>query len=131
MKKMIFVLIASFLMASCSTSLMEEKTYILEAGIVTNETAETASSMVYEQSFENFCTIRDYLYQNTIDGYDVEYDLTFEDIKSVLVQISYTEGEKAANYIKEHGHIITLCNHRDYDDVKVWISITETGLLMN
>lgn len=125
------ILIASFLMAGCSTHLVEEKTYVVEIGIVTNETVYAASDMVTDTSFSDFCTVRDYLYKNTIDGYEVEYDVTFEELKSLLLQISYTEGAEAAKVTKERGFNLLCGTHRDYDDVKVWISIAETELLMN
>lgn len=124
------VLIASFLMASCSTSLMEEKTYVVEIGIVTNETVYTVADMIPDgPSFSDFCTVRDYLYKNTIDGYEVEYDVTFEELKRLLLQISYAEGAEAAEVTKEYGFNLLYGSHRDYDDVKVWISIVETDLL--
>lgn len=136
MKKVLMVLIASFLMAGCSTHLAEdhlaeEKTYVVESGIVTNETAYVAVDMVTDTSFSDFCTVRDYLYKNTIDGYGVEYDVTFEELKSLLLQISYTEGAEAVKVTKERGFNLLLGTHRYCDDVKIWISIAETDILMN
>lgn len=133
MKKSVLVVLGLMMMSvftSCGFVTQEEKTYVVEMGIVTNETVYTAAEMMSDGlSFSDFCTVRDYLYKNTIDGYEVEYDVTFEELKSLLLQISYTEGAEAAKVTKERGFKLLCCSHRDYDDVKVWISIAETDLL--
>ena len=56
-------------------------------------------------------------------------DVTFEELKSMLVQVSHAEGLEIANGIKEHGSYIGTFNHRNYSYKKIWICVTKTGLL--
>lgn len=133
MKKSVLVVLGLMMMSvftSCGFVTQEETTYVVECGIVTNETIYTAADMMSDGlSFSDFCKVRDYLYKNTIDGYEVEYDVTFEELESMLLQVSYTEGAEAANVTQKRGFKILCFNHRYDDDVKIWMSVVETELL--
>ena len=133
MKKILTVLMMVLglsILTSCDFVTQVENTYVVESGIVTNKTIYTAADMMSDGlSFSDFCTTRDYLYKNTIDGYEVMNDVTFEELKGALLQVSYTEGAEAADKVKERGFKLLCFTHRDYDDVKIWMSIVETDLL--
>lgn len=113
---------------------IEEETYIVEVGIVSNDTVDTATKMAEnlsgEVSHSDIFTIRDYLYANTAtDDYEIEENVTFEELESMFVQISHTKGPEIANGIKEHGSYLGTFNHRNYSYKKIWICVTKTGLL--
>lgn len=138
MKKSVFVvlgLLAMSVFTSCNFDApLKEETYVVEAGIVSNYTFEEALEMVEnisgEITFSDMCTIRDYLYSHTeTDDYEIKRDVTFEELKSMLIQSSHAEGLEIANGIKEHGSYLGTFYHRNYSDKKVWIFVTKTGLL--
>lgn len=136
MKKSV-LLVLGLLMISVFTSCnfyTPEETYIVESGVVSNDTVDTAVEMSEnisgEASFSDICKIRDYLYVNTsTDDYEIMKDVTFEELKSMLVQVSHAEGLEIANGIKEHGSYIGTFYHRNYSYKKIWICVTKTGLL--
>lgn len=136
MKKSV-LLVLGLLMMSVFTScnfFTPEETYVVESGVVSNDTVDKAVEMaedVYgEASFSDICKIRDYLYVNTAtDDYEIMKDVTFEELKSMLVQVSHAEGLEIANGIKEHGSYIGTFYHRNYSYKKIWICVTKTGLL--
>ena len=137
MKKILGLLVIVLGLTGCSMnapSLFEEETYVVESGVVSNYIANTASKMAEnlsgEVSHSDIFTIRDYLYANTeTDDYEIMRDVTFEELKSMLVQISHTEGPEIANEIKEYGSYLGIFYHRNYSDKKIWICVTKTGLL--
>ena len=113
---------------------LEEETYVVETGIVSASTEATALEMAEnisgEVSHSDIFAIRDYLYANTAtDDYEIEKNVTFEELKSMLVQVSHTKGQEIANGIKEHGSYLSTFNHRNYSYKKIWICVTKTGLL--
>lgn len=136
MKKSV-LLVLGLLMISVFTSCnfyTPEETYVVESGVVSNDTVDTAVEMSEnisgEASFSDICKIRDYLYVNTAtDDYEIMKDVTFEELKSMLVQVSHAEGLEIANGIKEHGSYIGTFYHRNYSYKKIWICVTKTGLL--
>lgn len=141
--KKILVLFAIVLgLTGCSTPVtpvnvapvIEEETYIVEVGVVSNDTVDIAFEMIEnisgEVSHSDIFAIRDYLYANTAtDDYEIERNVTFEELKSMLVQVSHTKGSEIANGIKEHGSYLGIFNHRNYSYKKIWICVTKTGLL--
>ena len=140
MKKILglFAIILGLLMmsvfTSCNFYTPEEETYVVEVGIVSADTAVTALEMAEnlsgEVSHSDIFAIRDYLYANTAtDDYEIEKNVTFEELKSMLVQVSHTKGKEIANGIKEHGSYLGTFNHRNYSYKKIWICVTKTGLL--
>ena len=110
MKKSV-LLVLGLLMMSVFTSCnfyTPEETYVVELGVVSNDTVDKAVEMSEnisgEASFSDICKIRDYLYANTAtDNYEIMKDVTFEELKSMLVQVSRAEGLEIANGVKEHG----------------------------
>lgn len=136
MKKSV-LLVLGLLMMSVFTSCnfyTPEETYVVESGVVSNDTVDKAVEMSEnisgEVSHSDIFTIRDYLYVNTAtDDYEIMKDVTFEELKSMLVQISHAEGLEIANGIKEHGSYIGTFYHRNYSYKKIWICVTKTGLL--
>ena len=136
MKKSV-LLVLGLLMMSVFTSCnfyTPEETYVVESGVVSNDTVvkavEMSENISGEASFSDICKIRDYLYVNTAtDDYEIMKDVTFEELKSMLVQVSHAEGLEIANGIKEHGSYIGTFYHRNYSYKKVWICVTKTGLL--
>lgn len=136
MKKSV-LLVLGLLMMSVFTSCnfyTPEETYVVELGVVSNDTVDKAVEMSEnisgEASFSDICKIRDYLYANTAtDNYEIMKDVTFEELKSMLVQVSHAEGLEIANGVKEHGSYIGTFNHRNYSYKKIWICVTKTGLL--
>ena len=136
MKKSV-LLVLGLLMMSVFTSCnfyTPEETYVVESGVVSNDIVDKAVEMSEnisgEASFSDICKIRDYLYANTAtDNYEIMKDVTFEELKSMLVQVSHTEGLEIANGVKEHGSYIGTFNHRNYSYKKIWICVTKTGLL--
>lgn len=111
-----------------------EETYVVEVGIVSSSTEATAIEMTEnisgEVSHSDIFTIRDYLYANTAtDDYEIKENVTFEELKSMLVQVSHAKGSEIANGIKEHGSYLGTFNHRNYSYKKIWICVTKTGLL--
>lgn len=137
MKKILVLLAIVLGLTGCSmnTPIMpEEETYVVEVGIVSSDIEATAIEMSEKLSGEvsrsDIFTIRDYLYANTAtDDYEIEENVTFEELKNMLVQISHTKGPEIANGIKEHGSYLGTFNHRNYSYKKVWICVTKTGLL--
>lgn len=119
---------------SCNFDTPEEETYVVESGVVSNYIAvkalEMSENISGEATFSDICTIRDYLYSNTeTDDYEIMRDVTFEELKSMLVQASHSKGSEIANGIKEHGSYIGTFYHRNYSDKKIWICVTKAGLL--
>lgn len=111
-----------------------EETYVVEVGIVSSSTEVTVKEMAEnisgEVSFSDICKIRDYLYANTeTDDYEIYENVTFEELKSMFVRVSHTNGLEIANGIKEHGSYIGTFNHRNYSYKKIWICVTKTSLL--
>lgn len=136
MKKILAIILGCIVLGftSCNFITPEEETYVVEVGIVSNDTVDTASKMAEnlsgEVSHSDIFTIRDYLYANTAtDDYEIERNVTFEELKSMLVQVSNTKGPEIANDIKEHGSYLGTFNHRNYSYKKIWICVTKTGLL--
>lgn len=143
MKKILGLLVIVLGLTGCSMNVpvsdvsaptTEEETYVVEAGIVSNDTVDTATKMAEnisgEVSLSDIFTIRDYLYANTAtDDYEIEENVTFEELKSMLVQVSHTKGPEIANGIKEHGSYLGTFNHRNYSYKKIWICVTKTSLL--
>ena len=137
MKKSVLLLLGLLMMSvftSCNFYTPEEETYIVEVGIVSNDIVDTATKMAEnlsgEVSHSDIFTIRDYLYANTAtDDYEIEKNVTFEELKNMLVQTSHSKGQEIANGIKEHGSYLGTFNHRNYSYKKVWICVTKTGLL--
>ena len=136
MKKILVLLAIVLGLTGCSmnTPMMEEETYVVESGVVSNDTVDKAVEMSEnisgEVSHSDIFTIRDYLYANTsTDDYEIERNVTFEELKSMFVQISHAEGLEIANGIKEHGSYLGTFNHRNYSYKKIWICVTKTGLL--
>ena len=137
MKKNVLLLLGLLMMSvftSCNFYTPEEETYVVEVGIVSNDIVDTATKMAEnlsgEVSHSDIFTIRDYLYANTAtDDYEIEKNVTFEELKNMLVQVSHAEGLEIANGVKEHGSYLGTFNHRNYSYKKVWICVTKTGLL--
>lgn len=137
MKKILGLLVIVLGLTGCSMNVPvapQEETYVVEAGIVSNYTFDAACEMAEnisgEASFSDLCKIRDYLYSHTeTDDYEIKRDVTFEELKSMLVQSSHAEGLEIANGIKEHGSYLGTFYHRNYSDKKVWVFVTKTGLL--
>lgn len=137
MKKSVLLVLGLLMMSvftSCNFYTPEEETYVVESGVVSNDTFYTANKMAEnisgEVTFSDICAIRDYLYSNTkTDDYKIMRDVTFEELKSMLVQSSHAEGSEIANGIKEHGSYIGTFYHRNYSNKKIWICVTKTGLL--
>ena len=136
MKKILAIILGCIVLGftSCNFVIPEEETYIVEVGIVSADTVDTATEMAEnlsgEVSHSDIFTIRDYLYVNTAtDDYEIMKDVTFEELKNMLVQVSHTKGQEIANGIKEHGSYIGTFNHRNYSYKKIWICVTKTGLL--
>lgn len=138
MKKILGLLVIVLGLTGCSMNVaptqMFEETYVVEVGIVSSSTEATAIEMVEnisgEVSHSDIFTIRDYLYANTAtDDYEIMRDVTFEELKSMFVQISNTKGSEIANGIKEHGSYLGTFSHRNYSYKKIWICVTKTGLL--
>lgn len=137
MKKSVLLVLGLLMMSvftSCNFYTPEEETYVVEVGIVSNDIVDTALEMSEkfsgEVSHSDIFTIRDYLYANTAtDDYEIMKDVTFEELKSMLVQVSHTKGQEIANGIKEHGSYLGTFNHRNYSYKKIWICVTKTGLL--
>ena len=137
MKKLFAIILGLLMMSvftSCNFYTPEEETYVVEVGIVSNDTVDTALEMSEkfsgEVSHSDIFTIRDYLYANTAtEDYEIEENVTFEELKSMLVRVSHTKGQEIANGIKEHGSYLGTFNHRNYSYKKIWICVTKTGLL--
>ena len=136
MKKLLAIILGCIVLGftSCNFAIPEEETYVVEVGIVSADTAVTALEMAEnlsgEVSFSEICKIRDYLYANTAtDDYEIEKNVTFEELESMLVQVSHTKGKEIANGIKEHGSYLGTFNHRNYSYKNIWICVTKTGLL--
>ena len=137
MKKNVLLLLGLLMMSvftSCNFYTPEEETYVVEVGIVSSDIEATAIEMSEklsgEVSHSDIFTIRDYLYANTAtDDYEIEKNVTFEELKNMLVQVSHAEGLEIANGVKEHGSYLGTFNHRNYSYKKVWICVTKTGLL--
>lgn len=136
MKKILAIILGCIILGftSCNFVTPEEETYVVEVGIVSSEIEDTAIEMSEklsgEVSHSDIFTIRDYLYVNTAtDDYEIERNVTFEELKSMLVQVSHSKGLEIANGIKEHGSYLGTFNHRNYSYKKVWICVTKTGLL--
>ena len=140
--KKILVLFAIVLgLTGCSTPVTPvtpvtptEETYVVEAGIVSNYTFDAACEMAEnisgEASFSDICKIRDYLYANTAtDDYEIKKNVTFEELKSMLVQVSHSNGLEIANGIKKHGYYLGIFYHRNYSYKKIWVCVTKTNLL--
>lgn len=138
MKKILGLLVIVLGLTGCSMNVAPvtptEETYIVEVGVVSSSTEVTVTEMVEnisgEVSHSDIFTIRDYLYANTAtDDYEIMENVTFEELKSMLVQVSHTKGSEIANGIKEHGSYLGMFNHRNYSYKKIWICVTKTGLL--
>ena len=139
MKKILGLLVIVLGLTGCSmnvapTQMFKGETYVVETGIVSNGTEATAIEMVEalsgEVSNSDIFKIRDYLYANTAtDDYEIMRDVTFEELKSMFVQISNTKGSEIANGIKEHGLYLGTFSHRNYSYKKIWICVTKTGIL--
>ena len=136
MKKILAIILGCIFLGftSCNFVIPEEETYVVESGVVSNDTVDKAVEMSEnisgEVSHSDIFAIRDYLYVNTAtDDYEIMKDVTFEELKSMLVQVSHTEGLEIANGIKEHGSYIGTFYHRNYSYKKIWICVTKTGLL--
>lgn len=137
MKKSVLLVLGLLIMSvftSCNFYTPEEETYVVEVGMVSSDIEATAIEMSEklsgEVSHSDIFTIRDYLYTNTAtDDYEIEKNVTFEELKNMLVQVSHAEGLEIANGIKEHGSYLGTFNHRNYSYKKVWICVTKTGLL--
>ena len=141
MKKILGLLVIVLGLTGCSmnvpvsdVSAPTEETYVVEVGIVSSSTEVTVTEMAEnisgEVSFSDICKIRDYLYANTAtDDYEIKENVTFEELKSMFVQVSHANGLEIANGIKEHGSYIGTFNHRNYSYKKIWICVTKTSLL--
>ena len=135
MKKILGLLAIVLGLTGCQMNVEPtEETYVVEEGIVSNYTFDAACEMAEnisgEASFSDLCKIRDYLYSHTeTDDYEIKRDVTFEELKSMLVQSSHAEGLEIANGIKEHGSYLGTFYHRNYSVEKVWVFVAKTGLL--
>ncbi len=137
MKKILGLLVIVLGLTGCSMNVaptMFEETYVVETGVVSSSTEVTVTEMAEnlsgEVSHSDIFTIRDYLYANTAtDDYEIKENVTFEELRSMLVQVSHTKGPEIANGIKEHGSYIGTFNHRNYSYKKIWICVTKTSLL--
>ena len=128
MKKMFLVLMA---LVTMSTGLFaEEKEYIYEEGFVSYETLDEVIDMMLDASepvsFSDFAEIRDYLYASTEDEYCVFRDVTFEELKDLLIPVSYSKSSKILESTKDYGFSV---NAFYYDDVVLWICIVEKDFL--
>ena len=143
-------LLAMSVFTSCNFDAPENKTYVVEIGRApdslntlppTNSTdkplyPETDMMLDFSEeppTFSDFCVMRDYLYNKTPRrDYKITGDVTFEQLKIMLTNISYTEGSAAVNFIVSHGYHLDIYSQQDSSDSycrNVWISVTETGLL--
>lgn len=104
--------------------------YKVEFGIITNQTYKAAmntESSWTELSYSKFASLRNYLYNNTISGYEVTTGVTLNEIKEFLLQHSASnyETECIIKSLKEVGNCICFFSCVYGDDKKVWAYATK------
>ena len=153
MKKSVLLVLGLLVMSvftSCNFDAPENKKYVVEIGRAPDSlntlppSSSTDRPIYYSEpdmtldfseeppTFSDFCVMRDYLYDKTPrSSYKITRDVTFEQLKIMLTNISYTEGSAAVDFIVSHGYHLDIYSQHDYDYGRrnVWISVTETGLL--
>lgn len=129
----IFMILTCFLGCSNTFTIPTEEhkvqLYKVEFGIITNQTYKTAmntTSSWTELSYSKVASLRKYLYNNTISGYEVTTGVTLNEIKEFLLQhnSSNYEAECIIENLKEVGNYIVFFEYA-YDNKKVWAYATK------
>lgn len=137
MKKILITLLAALGLFSltCCASLPTPitKTYLVESGVITNQTYTTASNTVSswtELNYSNVASLRDYLHNNTVSDYSAQEAVTMNAIKQFLLlqDSSGYKAKKEIELLKRNGYDIIFFNHRE-NDKKVWMCVTKIELL--
>lgn len=137
MKKILITLLAilGLFSLTCAASLSTPitETYLVESGVITNQTYTTASNTVSswtELNYSNVASLRDYLHNNTVSDYSAQEAVTMNAIKQFLLlqDSSGYKAKKEIELLKRNGYDIIFFNHRE-NDKKVWMCVTKIELL--
>ena len=138
MKKLFIILFTVFGLfsltycASLPTPITE--TYLVESGVITDQTYTTARSTMIswtELNYSKAASLRGYLYNNTISEYSAQEAVTMNAIKQFLLMNdpSGYKSKKEIGFLKRNGYDIIFFDHREGKDKKIWMSVTKITLL--
>lgn len=136
MKRKIILVFTIFALLIClsgcsnpiSNPTEDNTTYKIEYGYVSRSTYETVREYISncsETNYSNIVSTRDYLVDNTIDGYGWETDITINQIKEYLLSNGFSnyETEEAIKFLKEVGNNIVF--YGTNKSIVLWIYATK------
>ena len=138
MKKLFIILLAvlGLFSLTCCASLPTPitETYLVESGVITDQTYNTARNTMKSWTVLNYqevALLRDYLYTNTVSDYSAQEAVTMNAIKQFLLtqDPSGYKAKKEIELLKRNGYDIIFFNHREGKGKKIWMSAAKITLL--
>lgn len=138
MKKLFIILLAVLGLfsltycASLPTPITE--TYLVESGVITDQTYNTARNTMKSWTVLNYqevALLRDYLHTNTVSDYSAQEAVTMNAIKQFLLtqDPSCYKAKKEIEFLKRNGYDIIFFDHREGKGKKIWMSAAKITLL--
>ena len=138
MKKLFIILLAvlGLFSLTCCASLPTPitETYLVESGVITDQTYNTARNTMKSWTVLNYqevALLRDYLHTNTVSDYSAQEAVTMNAIKQFLLMQdpSGYKAKKEIEFLKRNGCDIIFFNHREGKGKKIWMSAAKITLL--
>lgn len=138
MKKLFVILLAvlGLFSLTCCASLPTPitETYLVESGVITDQTYNTARNTIKSWTVLNYqevALLRDYLHTNTVSDYSAQEAVTMNAIKQFLLtqDPSGYKAKKEIEFIKRNGYDIIFFDHREGKGKKIWMSAAKITLL--
>ena len=138
MKKLFIILLAvlGLFSLTCCASLPTPitETYLVESGVITDQTYNTARNTMKSWTVLNYqevALLRDYLHTNTVSDYSAQEAVTMNAIKQFLLtqDPSGYKAKKEIEFLKRNGYDIIFFNHREGKGKKIWMSAAKITLL--
>lgn len=138
MKKLFIILLAvlGLFSLTCCASLPTPitETYLVESGVITDQTYNTARNTIKSWTVLNYqevALLRDYLHTNTVSDYSAQEAVTMNAIKQFLLtqDTSGYKAKKEIEFLKRNGYDIIFFDHREGKGKKIWMSAAKITLL--
>lgn len=138
MKKLFIILLAvlGLFSLTCCASLPTPitETYLVESGVITDQTYNTARNTIKSWTVLNYqevALLRDYLHTNTVSDYSAQEAVTMNAIKQFLLtqDPSGYKAKKEIEFLKRNGYDIIFFDHREGKGKKIWMSAAKITLL--
>ena len=138
MKKLFIILLAilGLFSLTCCASLPTPitETYLVESGVITDQTYNTARNTMKSWTVLNYqevALLRDYLHTNTVSDYSAQEAVTMNAIKQFLLtqDPSGYKAKKEIEFLKRNGYDIIFFDHREGKGKKIWMSAAKITLL--